>query len=78
MNKTTDEGWNPYRLVIREQITLFCMHKTTGEGWNQYSFFSSCANHAVMSAQNNRLGLGPIQTCMSGPKVDVLHVQNHR
>ena len=31
-----------------------------------------------MSAQNHRWGLGPIQTCKSGPKVAVLHVQNHR
>ena len=31
-----------------------------------------------MGAQNQRWGLGPIQTCKSGPKVAVLHVQNHR
>ena len=31
-----------------------------------------------MSAQNHRWGLGPIQTCKSGPKVAVLRVQNHR
>ena len=30
-----------------------------------------------MYAQNNRGGLGTIQTCMSGPKVAVLHAQNH-
>ena len=28
--KKTYEGWNPYRLVILVQITLFFMHKTTG------------------------------------------------
>ena len=28
---TTDEGWDPWRLVILVLITLFCMHKTTGE-----------------------------------------------
>ena len=30
----TDEGWNPYRLVILVQITLFYMHKTAGEVWD--------------------------------------------
>ena len=34
--------------------------------------FYSFAKHAVMCAQNYRLGLGPIQTCKSGPKVAVL------
>ena len=29
--KTTDEVWNPYRLVILVQITLSCIHKTIGE-----------------------------------------------
>ena len=33
----------------------------------------SGANHAVLHAQNDRLGLGPIETCNSGPKVAVLH-----
>ena len=31
---TTDEGWDPWRLVILVLITLFCMHKTTGEVWD--------------------------------------------
>ena len=31
-----------------------------------------------MCAQNYRWGLGPIQTCKSGPKGAVLHAQNHR
>ena len=29
--RTTDEGWDPYRLVIMMLISLFCMHTTTGE-----------------------------------------------
>ena len=32
--KTTDEDWNPYRVVIRVQITLFFMHKKIGEVWD--------------------------------------------
>ena len=31
------------------------------------------ANHGVLHAQNDRLCLGPIETCHSGPKVAVLH-----
>ena len=34
MNKTTDEGWDPWRLEILVLITLFCMHETTGEVWD--------------------------------------------
>ena len=32
--KTTDEGWNPYRLEILMLGTPFCMHKIAGEGWD--------------------------------------------
>ena len=32
--KTTDKGWDPWRLVILVLITLFCMHKPTGEVWD--------------------------------------------
>ena len=34
MQKNTDEGWDPERLVILVLITLFCMHKTTSEVWH--------------------------------------------
>ena len=33
----------------------------------------SDAKHAVLHSQNDRCGLGPIQTGKSGPKVAVLH-----
>ena len=33
----------------------------------------SGANHAILNAQNDRLGLGPIETINSGHKVAVLH-----
>ena len=32
--KTTDEDWDPYRLVSLVLKSLFCKHKTTDEGWN--------------------------------------------
>ena len=38
----------------------------------------SDSNHAVFHAQNDRLCLGPIETCCSGPKGAVLHSLNHR
>ena len=34
--KTTDEGWDHWRLVILILITLFWMHITTGEDWDQW------------------------------------------
>ena len=35
MHKTTDEGCDPWRLVILVLITLFWMHEMTGEVWDQ-------------------------------------------
>ena len=32
--KTTDEGWDPWRLVILMLLTLYCMHTTTGDVWD--------------------------------------------
>ena len=36
---------------------------------------NSGANHAVLSAQNDRWGLGPMETGISDPKVAVLHAK---
>ena len=38
----------------------------------------SGANHTVSHAQNDRRGMGPIETCNSDPKGPVLNVKNHR
>ena len=38
----------------------------------------SGANHAVLHAQNDRCGPGPIETCNSGAKGAVLNAKNHR
>ena len=35
-------------------------------------------NHAVLQAQNDMSGLGPIETINSGHNVDVGNTQNHR
>ena len=37
----------------------------------------SCANHAVLRPQNDRGGLGPIETINSGHNVAVVYAQNH-
>ena len=34
---------------------------------------NSGAKHDVLRAQNDKWGLGPIETCSSDPKVAVLH-----
>ena len=38
----------------------------------------SGANHAVLHAQNERRGLGPIETNNSGHNDSVVNAQNHR
>ena len=37
---------------------------------------NSVANHAGLNAQNDRLGLGHIETCNSDPKVALLDAKN--
>ena len=32
--KTTDEGWDPWRLVFLVLGTLFCMQESTDEVWD--------------------------------------------
>ena len=39
---------------------------------------NSGANHAVLHAQNDRCGLGPIDTINSGHNDAVVNAQNHR
>ena len=38
----------------------------------------SGANHAVSHAENDRRGMGPIETSISDPKGHVLNAKNHR
>ena len=39
---------------------------------------NSGANHAVLNAQKDRCGLGPIETINSGDNVAVVNAQNNR
>ena len=39
---------------------------------------NSGANHAVLHVQNDRRGMGPIETSNSDPKGAVLNAKNHR
>ena len=53
--------------------------KTTDEGWDTYIKTSNPdANHFVLHAQNDRRGLGPIETINSGQNVAFVNAQNHR
>ena len=54
MRKTTDEGWNPYRLVILVQITLFCMHNTTGKVLDTERLVILVQKSPIFQAQNDR------------------------
>ena len=36
---------------------------------------NSAANHAVLHAQNDRCGVGPIETCTSDPKAAVVNAK---
>ena len=56
-------------------ITLFCRHKATGEVWDPWRLVIHCANHAVLHAQNDRWGLGTIETINSGRIVAVVNAQ---
>ena len=38
----------------------------------------SGTNHAVLHAQNDRCGQGPIENSISGHNVAVVNLQNHR
>ena len=39
---------------------------------------NSAANHAFFHAQNDRRGLGPIETINSGHNIVLVNAQNHR
>ena len=59
MHKTTDEGRNPYRLVILVQITLFCMHKTTSSRLGPIETCYSGPEVAVLHAKTTGGVLDP-------------------
>ena len=54
------------------------MHKTKGEVRDQWRLSDSGANDAVLQAQNDRWGLGPIETINSGHNVAVVNAQIHK
>ena len=77
MPKTTDEGWNPYRLVILVLITLFFMHKTTGEVSDPWRFVIPFQK-SLFWGKNHRWRQGSIETSNSGANRAVLRAQNDR
>ena len=75
MRKTTDEGWNPYRLVILVQITQFCMHNTTGKVLDPERLVILVQKSLIFQAQNDMWGLGLIEIHYSDTKLAVLHAK---
>ena len=70
--KTADQGWDPKRLKFWTKMRSFaCKKHRWGLGHIETS--DSGDNHAVFHAQNDRLYLGLIEICYSGPKVAALH-----
>ena len=53
------------------------MHQTTDEGCDIDKHHSG-SKQAVLLSQNNRWGVGPIETINSGHNVAVVNAQNHR
>ena len=75
--KTTGGVLDPQRLVILARKSQFCMHKTTGEGWNQYSLFIIVLS-TLLCVLKTTDEVWDHTDLKSGPKVSVLHAQNHR
>ena len=71
IQKTTGVVWDPYRLVSLVLKSLFCVQKPLGPIETR----NSGANHAVLPAENDRCGLGLIESCNSAPKFAVLHAK---
>ena len=60
------------------QNCCFAWHKTTGDGWNPHRLDILELSTPLCVLKTTDEFLGPIETCKSGPKVAVLHAQNHR
>ena len=67
--KTTDEGWDPQRLVILMVIALFYMHKTTAEVWDKWRLVFLLLIMLFCIHKTIGGGLGPIEIYNSDPKV---------
>ena len=76
--KTTDEGWNPYTLVILVEITLFLHVQNERWGVGSIENCNSGPKTRCFACKNHRWGLGPIETSDSCANHAVLHAQNDR
>ena len=83
LTKTTDERWEPFRLVIPMLgIEILIQSRCFACENNRWGLVpmetsNSYVNHVVLHAQNDRWELGPIETCNSGAKGAVLIAKNH-
>ena len=76
--KTTNEGWDPWRLGILMLIAFFCMHKTTAEVWDPWRLEILVLITLFFMYKTTGEVLGPIETINSGHNHDVLYAQNDR
>ena len=79
--KTTEEGWNQYRLDILVQIRPFLIAQKFGMQKPQmrtgtHRDFKFWSKMRCFACKNHRWGLGHIETSNSDAKVPVFHAQN--
>ena len=72
--KTTEEGWDPERLMIQLLITLFCMQVMSGT----HRDLLTRSKSRSFASKNHTWGLGLIKTSISDANHAVLHAQNDR
>ena len=75
--KTTDYGWNTYRLVIPVQITLDCMHKTTDEDWDPERHFNP-VQKSLFCIQKPQMRAGTHRDLLFWSKSRYFTSENHR
>ena len=72
--KTTDEGWDPQRLVILVLKFRFCMHRMRGDVWYPLRLVILVQSRCF-ACKNYRWRLGPIEPINSCANHAVLHAQ---
>ena len=66
--KTTDEGWDQYRLVLK---SLFCMKRTTEESWNPYRLAILVLKSLICMQETTGEGWNPYSLfiCIQKPRM---------
>ena len=77
MHKITDDGREPWRLVILLLITPFWMHEMNGEVWYQLRLVILILK-TLFPVQKPEMRAGTLETSNSDAKHAVLQAQSHR